>query len=102
MKKIIMNFKQMPTVFVYTLPGYEYMIVKNNAFSCHVPVLDTNGRVYNHILQGRAIEEPVWEWKKTVGDRIFGKFSSKLYDITDISSKELLSELLPLTEKDLQ
>ena len=76
----------MSTIWVYRVPGEQYMIAKRTPFSDYTSSMDNrSGQLSYTLIQGVAMPLPVeWDWKQKHIGRTFAGFSGQVYDITDL------------------
>ena len=76
-------------LYVYTVPGNPYKIVKLIPFTSFRQCMDQTGRSYNDLIQGIPMIEPEWEWIREWNGRIIAKFMDHMYDITDVLDSKM-------------
>lgn len=73
-------------VYVYSLPGYDYKIVKNQPFSSILMQMDARGQYYTQLMQGVPMMNPMWEWIHTLNGRMYATYLNTIYDITELQN----------------
>jgi hypothetical protein len=76
----------MGTIWIYRVPGEQYMIAKRSPFSDYSQSMDYRSAQLSYtLLQGVPMPEPVtWDWKQKHAGRTFAGFGVYVYDITDL------------------
>ena len=75
------------TIWIYRVPGLDYLIAKRYAFGCQVPTTNLyNGQTAYILQQGVPMEEPAaWEHVEKRGGTTFARHKNVLYDISELS-----------------
>jgi hypothetical protein len=71
------------TIWIYPFQGI--MFAKRNPFDFYIPRMDHHtGEIMYEIVQGTPMPKPTWEWKQARNGKIFAKYGTSIFDVTDI------------------
>jgi hypothetical protein len=81
------------TVWVYSDPNANYLIMKRHPFSHQIMDLDFNGQYTLRLQQGRGVDAPqAWDWiaKDAASNLVFAQTNGHLYEISDLFKVQIV------------